>query len=98
MVRTLLSFFPAAVAIPDEEGNLPLHTAASVLRGNVGVDVIHVLLDEASRQLSDPCGARFRNKLTVEEPFDGASVDTEPTETPTDSAGDFDELLEIEEV
>lgn len=92
LIRTMLNYFPAAVAIPDDEGNLPIHTAASVLRGDVGVDVIHLLLDEASRQLSDPGGVRFRNK-PIEE-FDNSSqtVSTEPTDAPTDSAEEFDDL------
>jgi ankyrin repeat protein len=89
MVRTMLSLFPASVAISDEEGNLPIHTAASVLRGDVGVDVIHLLLDEAARQLEDPYGARFRNKINMEN-FDDATVETEPTDAPTVS--DFDEI------
>ena len=91
MVRTMLHLFPASVAIPDDEGNLPIHTAASVLRGDVGVDVIHLLLDEAVRQLEDPYGARFRNKIALED-LDNATVETEPTDTPTDSAHESDEL------
>jgi ankyrin repeat protein len=88
MIRTMMNYFPGSVAIPDNEGNLPIHTAVSVLRGDVGVDVIHLLLDEAARQLSDPYGARFRNKITLED-FESTSADTLPTETPTDS--DFDD-------
>ena len=91
LIKTILSYFPASVAIPDNEGNLPIHTAASVLKGDVGVDVIHLLLDEATRQLSDPEGARFRNRVTIED-LEANSVGTEPTETPTDSSNDFEEV------
>lgn len=61
----ILEYFPGAVAIADNDGNLPLHTAASVLRGRERVDVVYILLDEAERQLRDPSGARFRNKIRV---------------------------------
>lgn len=92
LIRTVLDYFRASVAVPDDEGNLPLHTAASVLRGEVGVDVIHLLLDEAARQLDDPYGARFKNKMTMED-FDAMSFGTEPTESPTDLSNVVDEVI-----
>eukprot|EP00977_Amphora_coffeiformis_P013605 scaffold3600_cov171-Amphora_coffeaeformis.AAC.10 len=93
LIHTILSYFPASVAITDDEGNLPIHTAASVLRGDVGVDVIHLLLDEAARQLNDPYGARFRNKISIED-LESTSDETYPTETPTDSSEDFGDITQ----
>ena len=92
LIRTILNYFPASVAITDDEGNLPIHTAASVLRGDVGVDVIHLLLDEAARQLSDPYGARFRNKVSIED-LESTSDETYPTEDPTDSSEDPGDII-----
>lgn len=70
VVKTLLSFFPKAVAIVDNDGNLPIHVAAECLQGAFGVEVIYILLDEADRQLRDPQGARFFNKVKVEDLVD----------------------------
>lgn len=84
LVKAMLSYFPGAVAVTDNDGNLPLHSAASVLRDDVGVDVVHLLMDEAERQVK--LGARFRNKVKIKEP-DGASIGTETA----DSMHDFDE-------
>ena len=66
IVKTVLKFFPTAVAIADNDGNLPLHVAVECLNDSIAVDVIYLLLDEADRQLQDPFGARFRNKLKLE--------------------------------
>jgi ankyrin repeat protein len=66
-IKTVLKLFPQAVAIADNDGNLPLHVAAEFLRGGVGVDIVYLLMDEAERQLEDPYGARFRNKVKIEE-------------------------------
>jgi ankyrin repeat protein len=67
IVKTVLKFFPKAIAIADNVGNIPLHVAAECLDGGVGVDVVYLLVDEAERQLSDPFGARFHNKVNLEE-------------------------------
>mmetsp|Transcript_3197 Transcript_3197/g.6699 ORF Transcript_3197/g.6699 Transcript_3197/m.6699 type:complete len:1762 (+) Transcript_3197:192-5477(+) len=93
MVRTMLGYFPGAVAVGDGEGNLPLHTASTVLRGDVGVDVIYMLFDEAERQLKDPMGARFRNKIKIED-LENMSMGTDTTETPTDSSNAFNDALQ----
>lgn len=86
VIKTVLKFFPQAVAIVDNEGNLPLHIAADCLEGTTALDVISLLLDEAERQLQDPYGARFYNKVKIEEIMtDGVSVsltaDTEAIES-----------------
>ena len=93
LIRTLLNYFPASVAITDDEGNLPIHTAASVLRDDVGVDVIHLLLDEAARQLKDPYGARFRNKISIED-LESTSDETYPTEIPIDPLDDLGDITQ----
>jgi hypothetical protein len=36
VVQGILQYFPGAVGVADNEGNLPIHTAASVLRGSDG--------------------------------------------------------------
>ncbi|KAL3920284.1 MAG: hypothetical protein SGILL_003339, partial [Bacillariaceae sp.] len=67
IVKTVLNFFPKAIAIADNAGNIPLHVAAECLDGSIGVDVVYLLIDEAERQLNDPNGARFRNKVKLEQ-------------------------------
>eukprot|EP00980_Cylindrotheca_fusiformis_P008854 scaffold1888_cov120-Cylindrotheca_fusiformis.AAC.24 len=67
VIKTVLKFFPQAVAIGDNDGNLPIHIAVECLEGRIALDVIDLLLDEAERQLQDPYGARFYNKVKVEE-------------------------------
>lgn len=36
IVQAVLKYFPGAIGVTDNEGNLPIHTAASVLRGSQG--------------------------------------------------------------
>ena len=36
VVQAVLKYFPGAIGVPDNEGNLPIHIAASVLRGSDG--------------------------------------------------------------
>eukprot|EP00535_Pseudo-nitzschia_heimii_P011714 CAMPEP_0197194038 /NCGR_PEP_ID=MMETSP1423-20130617/28542_1 /TAXON_ID=476441 /ORGANISM="Pseudo-nitzschia heimii, Strain UNC1101" /LENGTH=1808 /DNA_ID=CAMNT_0042647399 /DNA_START=40 /DNA_END=5466 /DNA_ORIENTATION=+ len=69
-IKTVLKLFPHAVAIADNDGNLPIHVASECLRGGVGVDIVYLLLDEAERQIEDPFGARFRNKIKMEHLLD----------------------------
>lgn len=92
IIKTVLDYFPGAVAVPDNEGNLPIHTAAVAWRGHAGVDVLYLLLDEARRQIQNPYGVRFRNKTTVED-MENASIQTETTVSPTDSANEFDDAV-----
>jgi ankyrin repeat protein len=92
IIKTILDYFPGAVAVTDNEGNLPIHTAAVALRGHTGVDVVYLLLDEAHRQVQNASGVRFRNKTTIED-MENASVQTETTISPTDSANDFDDVI-----
>jgi ankyrin repeat protein len=85
VIKTVLKLFPKAVAIPDNDGNLPLHVAVSSLDGPVGVDVVYLLLDEADRQLQDPYGARFYNRVKMED-LENDTVSTVSTEHETDDS------------
>lgn len=89
-VALILQLFPGAVAVADGEGDLPLHIAAAALEGEVGVDVIYLLLDEADRQAQSEGGLRFIEK--VRSKIDDDSVDeiTVATENPTDVLDDED--------
>src|SRR3569623_1101560 len=84
LVHKVLEYFPGAVSVTDNDGNLPLHTAASVLQENDGVDVVYLLLDEAERQVK--AGTKFRNKVRTKD-SDNASIGTETA----DDMVDFDE-------
>lgn len=89
VIKTVLKFFPEAVAIGDNDGNLPIHVAAECLSGGFGVDVIYLLLDEADRQLQDPDGARFHNKVKLK---DIVSDDISASTMPSD--GEIESLLD----
>ena len=87
IIKMVMKLFPKAVAISDNDGNLPLHVAAECLHGGTGVDVVYLLMDEADRQLQDPLGARFRNKTKLEEIVDeDMSTATMSTERDVDSS------------
>ena len=91
VIKTMLTFFPTAVAIGDNDGNLPIHVAAECLHGGFGVDVIYILLDEADRQLKDPYGARFYNKVKLEDIVnDDISGSTIPADGETASSTEED--------
>ena len=79
VVESLLELFPKAVAIADNEGNLPLHVAVECLDGDAAVQVISLLLDEAERQLRDPFGARFYNKAQCKEAMSDYMTTAGPT-------------------
>ena len=85
VIKSVLQLFPQAVSIPDNDGNLPIHLAVSSLEGPVGIDVVYMLLDEADKQLKDPYGARFYNKVKMED-LDGDTASTVSTEHETDSS------------
>lgn len=82
----VLDYFPGAIAVTDNNGNLPIHTAASALKDDTGVDVVYLLLDEADRQAQS--GTTFRSKVRLRE-SDNASIGTETA----DSMGDFDDEI-----
>jgi ankyrin repeat protein len=87
IVRTILEFFPGAVAVADNDGNLPLHCAASALHGELGVDIIFMLLDEADKQVKN--GLMFRIAALKSFDDDAETVTTDATATPTEvSAAD----------
>jgi hypothetical protein len=83
-VKQVIALFPGAVAVADNDGNLPIHIAANALKDGIGADAVYVLLDEADRQVQ--LGARFRSKVRMNS-SDNASLGTETA----DSMADFDE-------
>lgn len=48
-VSLILALFHGGVCVKDNEGNIPLHTAARTLKGDVGVDVIHQLMSVCNK-------------------------------------------------
>lgn len=80
----VLAYFPGAVTVADNDGNLPIHVATSVLKDGVAVDVVYLLLDEAERQVQ--AGAMFQSKVRMKN-TDNASIGTETA----DSMADVDE-------
>jgi ankyrin repeat protein len=93
-IKTVLKLFPQAVAIADNDGNLPLHVASECLRGGVGVDVVYLLMDEAERQLEDPYGARFRNKMKLEQMLE--DEDEKSQDTMSRNAADDSSMMDTE--
>jgi hypothetical protein len=85
-VSSVLKLFPRAIVVSDNEGNLPIHVVATSLQGDLGVDVIFMLSDEANKQADSGTGVRFNelnNAKSVDD--DIGSVATDATATPTDS-------------
>jgi hypothetical protein len=89
-VALILQLFPGAVAVADGEGDLPLHIASTALEGEVGVDVIYLLLDEADRQAQSEGGLRFIEKVRSKTDDDSLDATTVATENPTDVLDDED--------
>mmetsp|Transcript_28825 Transcript_28825/g.44045 ORF Transcript_28825/g.44045 Transcript_28825/m.44045 type:complete len:1325 (+) Transcript_28825:3-3977(+) len=83
-VAMILHFFPRALAVPDGEGDLPLHIAAAALEGELGVDVIYLLLDEADNQAKSENGLRFIERTRIKADEDSADDETIATEATTD--------------
>jgi len=83
IVEKTLEYFRGAVAVADNEGNLPLHTAVASLKGENCLDVVNLLLGEAEKQANDPDGARFRNK-TKPEGSEGSFDSSDPLEEDLD--------------
>ena len=91
IVKRLVGYFPGSLAVVDNEGNLPIHTAASVLRGEIGASIVYLLVDEAKKQISGPEELRFRSKRTAEGIENASSVSTEATDCPNDSSNQSDD-------
>ena len=86
-VSSVLNLFSRAILVSDNEGNLPIHVVATSLQGDLGVDVIYMLVDEANKQSGSGTSIRF-NELNKVKTFDddAGSVITDATATPTDSS------------
>jgi ankyrin repeat protein len=94
IIKAVLNFFPKAVAITDNDGNLPIHICAEALEPPFGVDVAFLLLDEADRQINDPYGARFYNRVRVQEfDDDAAAAALRRFEKETDSMVNLDDRV-----
>lgn len=66
LVKMVLDLFPGAVSIADNDGNLPIHTAAGVLKGAVGFDVVELLIRETNLQVDN--GLRFsKPQMSIED-------------------------------
>ena len=87
-VALILQLFPGAVAVADNDGELPLHIAAAVLEGEVGVDIIYLLLDEADRQAQSDGGLRFIEKVHSKTDDDSVDDTAILTASPTDQLDD----------
>jgi ankyrin repeat protein len=85
IVKTILGFFPGAVAVTDNDGNLPIHCAAAALHGEIGVDIIYMLLDEADRQVENN-GLMFRTTDAKTMDDDDMTITTDITGAPTESS------------
>ena len=85
IVKTILGFFPGAVAVADNDGNLPIHCAAAALHGEIGVDIIYMLLDEADKQV-EKNGLMFRCTEVKTLDDDSETVVTDITGAPTESS------------
>ena len=87
-VALILQLFPGAVAVADNDGELPLHIAAAVLEGEVGVDIIYLLLDEADRQAQSDGGLRFIEKVHSKTDDDSIDDTTNLTDSLTEQLDD----------
>jgi len=87
IAKKTLDYFPSAVAVADNDGNLPIHTAVAAVKGDACVDIVNLLLDEADRQVKDPSGARFQNKVALKDSdvSVGKSSDVSVAASSTDS-------------
>jgi ankyrin repeat protein len=91
-VALILQMFPGALAVPDSEGDLPLHIAAAALEGEVGVEIIYLLQDEADRLAKSENGLRFVERTRPKADEESLDDNTIDTESPTDSSALNDEI------
>lgn len=90
IVKTVCGYFPCAIGVADNEGNLPIHTAASVLQGDHGAGIVDFLLDETDRQVTGPASLRFCQKSVVDE-IHAETFETDTTATPSDVSIQYDD-------
>lgn len=45
IVKAAINLFPGAIGVADNEGNLPIHTATSVLRGSEGAGEFRLFMN-----------------------------------------------------
>lgn len=66
-VTEILRIFPLALVIADNNGNLPIHVAAAHLHGEIGAQIVHILVDEAEKQGGN---LRISSRRTLMNDFD----------------------------
>ena len=91
IIQVMVDLFPGAIAVTDNEGNLPIHTAASVLKGDVGLEIIQFLLDESKRQVEN--GLRFRTQTKFHEEGDDETSIRTATTASHSSSNDEDDTM-----
>jgi hypothetical protein len=74
IVRAVIDFFPGALAVADNDGNLPIHTAVSSVQSDEGASVVFLLLDEARSQVAK--GLRFSSQRKQDD-RDDTSIDSD---------------------
>ena len=84
IVRAVLDLFPGGIGVIDNEGNLPLHIAAANLSGDLGVDILFLLLDEAERQAPNLRLRRDPRRKTMSKPNDEENTEDESEASDTD--------------
>ena len=77
IVRLVLDLFPGGIGVIDNEGNLPLHIAAANLSGDLGVDILFLLLDEAEKQAPNLRLCRDPRSMTRSKPDDDVEEEEE---------------------
>jgi len=84
IVRAVIELFPGGIGVADNEGNLPLHVAAANLSGDLGVDVLFLLLDEGEKQAPNLCLRRHTRVKTMSSPDEEDAEDGAPDGTAID--------------
>lgn len=79
IIKEVLQYFPEALAVADNDGNLPIHTAVGCLQAHdLGQVVVLLLLDEARKQVQR--GLRFSQTQHANQ-VDESSVPSEISST-----------------
>ena len=85
VVKAVIDLFPGGVGRVDSDGNLPLHIAAANLSGDLGVDIMFLLLDEAEmhgNKLRIARDTRIESKRNMDHPTYDAEEKEDESETP----------------
>lgn len=91
LVNLILTYFPRAVAVADNQGNLPIHLAAGSLTGDVGVDVVNILMAEARKLAS--VKSEFLYGSLVKDPDDASQFSRASSHVSVDRESDYTLVL-----